>query len=604
LIIIAAMTAIERPGMGKFYRMSIKVLSVVLLGVIGALVAYTADVAFWIDSHLIHENAVADTRKAINVAPYVYGETPPAMLGEIKNPKNAYVHIKLRFRADNTEGFPNLFQTAPVNRGMRMEISGSTAAIIVPDLAVPDKLRGLTLTTSLKTGQWYALEVEALNGSFIRVLLDGRLVANHTDPEISMETTQLLLGGGFDPSRVFRGKMDNISITIGNFYLPHHSLEVVYVALIVFSALFFFTLWKALGENSAVQSLAGKLALLTFPLILILAYSEYRLSFLNTVYYAKRVALEQQIDKIEVLVMGSSNTVYGVAPEGFSHPGGFNLAFPGNGMFFDASLVEKYTGRMPHLRKVVLTVNYFTMGLDYSTFSQSWRQFFLRQNFNILIQPTAGLSFDSGFWVNPRNFSRIALYGDRAGSYISANHRPPVDIVTSLLDRVIRGVAIPVNMFATPSGWFDGEDASLVDIITTPSGWLDGGDVAGNEQTQKLGVAAAEAHNASADVGSYDRNLGYWEGMMDFLQRKNIDSVIVLLPTDISYYSHLDKLKVALMNRKLTEFANRHHIKFVDYTGDPRFSLSDFTTVLPDHMNARGAMKFSKILDEEVIKAQ
>lgn len=548
-------------------RISIKILSVVLLVAIATLAAYAMDVAFWMDSHLAPAKFTADNRETINVAPYIYGKTHPVSLGEIKNPKNAYVHLKLRFRVDSTEGYPNLFQTAPVNRGMRMEISGSTAAIIVPDLAVPGGLRMLTLTTSLNAGQWYALEVEALNGAFVRVMIDGHLVKDYYGPGLSMETDQFLVGGGFDASRVFRGQMDNISVMKGNLNLPHQSLLVVYMALVAMSALFFFTLWKALGEYDAVQRVVGKLALLVLPLVLILAYSEYRLSFLNTIYYTKRVALEQQIDKVEVLVMGSSNTVYGVAPEAFSHPG-FNLAFLGNGMFFDARLVEKYSERMPHLRMVVLTANYFTMGMDYSTFSQSWRQFFLRQNFNIPIKPTAGLSYDFEFWLNPRNFSRIALYGDQARGYIGANHYAPVD------------------------------------TITTPSGWFDSGDVSGDEQSKKLGIAGAEAHNATSDVKNYDRNLGYWDTLIDTLQRKNIAAVIVLLPTDVSYHGYLDKTKVELMNRKLMEFAIRHHIKFVDYTDDARFSLNDFTLVMPDHMNARGAMKFSKILDKEVIKAQ
>ena len=55
---------------------------------------------------------------------------------------------------------------------------------------------------------------------------------------------------------------------------------------------------------------------------------------------------------------------------------------------------------------------------------------------------------------------------------------------------------------------------------------------------------------------------------------------------------------------ELVEFANKHHIKFCDYTKDSRFSIEDFTWEMPDHMNALGAMKFSRILDEDVVKVQ
>ena len=177
----------------------------------------------WIRSHLPFMKPAADNRDTINVAPYIYGKTSLVSLGEIKNSDNAYIHLKLRFRADSTEGNPNVFQTAPVNRGMRMEISGSTAAIIVPDSTVPGGLKGLTLTTTLKTGQWYTLEVEALNGAFARITLDGHLVADYANAGLSMETSKFLVGGGFDASRAFRGEIGNISITKGNVAQSGHS---------------------------------------------------------------------------------------------------------------------------------------------------------------------------------------------------------------------------------------------------------------------------------------------------------------------------------------------------------------------------------------------
>lgn len=197
-------------------RLSMRILLVVWLVVLTILGAYSMGSGVWIRSHLPFMKSAADSRDTINVAPYIYGKMPPISLGEIKNPDNAYVHLKLRFRADSTEGYPNVFQTAPVNRGMRMEISGSTAGIIVPDLSVPGALKGLNLTTALKTGQWHTLEVEALNGSFVHATLDGHLVADYASTGLSMETSQLLVGGGFDASRTFRGEIDNISIKKGN----------------------------------------------------------------------------------------------------------------------------------------------------------------------------------------------------------------------------------------------------------------------------------------------------------------------------------------------------------------------------------------------------
>jgi hypothetical protein len=545
-------------------RIHLKIMLVGSFLLSAMLVTYTMDAAFWVESHLI-QREVSDNRATVDAAPYTYGKTIPISLGLIQNSKNSYFHLKLQFRADSVAGSHNVFQTAPLNHGIRMEISGSTAQLNVANSSVPAGIKKLVLTTTLNTGQWYTLGVEALNGSFVKVRFDGKDVVNYRDSDISIETSELLVGSGFDVSRVFRGEIRNISILKGNLQLPHQGLFFVYTTFVGMVVLFCFSLWALLGKYCSVQQVFGKLVLLAIPLFLILVYSEYRLSFLNSVYYLKRVGLEQQLDQVKVLVMGSSNTAYGIAPEAFSHQG-YNLAFMGSGMFSDAGLVNKYAEKLPQLKLVVLTANYFTMGLDYSTFSQSWRQFFLRQNFNIPVTPTTGVSFDLGFWLNPRNFSRIALYGDQAASKVFARHSRPVD------------------------------------IITTPSGWFDGGNASGAEATIKLGIAAAGAHNGSVDVEHYKKNISYWKPLVEGLQQNDIDAIIVLLPTDVSYHSHLDKVKIQLMNQSLKEFATRHNIEFADYSEDPRFSLSDFTVIMPDHLNALGAKKISNILDQDFIK--
>lgn len=238
-------------------RKSRLVLLVVWLGVVAVLGVYWMGSGTWVADHLPFMKVSADNRDTINVAPYIYGKTAPVSLGEIKNPENAYVHLKLRFRADSTEGYPNVFQTAPVNRGMRMEISGSTAAIVVPDLSVPAGLKGLTLSTDLKIGQWYVLEVEALNGSFIHATLDGHLVADYASASLSMETSQLLVGSGFDVSRAFHGQIDNISITKDNRPLLLYKSQGILFTF--FSVLFVFLFFK---QKNTVLIVAALLQIL------------------------------------------------------------------------------------------------------------------------------------------------------------------------------------------------------------------------------------------------------------------------------------------------------------------------------------------------------
>jgi hypothetical protein len=62
----------------------------------------------------------------------------------------------------------------------------------------------------------------------------------------------------------------------------------------------------------------------------------------------------------------------------------------------------------------------------------------------------------------------------------------------------------------------------------------------------------------------------------------------VALLTNVNYHSYFDKTQIKIINRKLTEITIKHHIKFVGYIDDVRFSLDDFTQRMPDYMNAHG----------------
>ena len=80
---------------------------------------YLIGARLWLRYDLPFMEIFVDNRDMIKATPYIYGKTPPIALGEIKTSHSTYFHMKFRFRADNNEGYPNVFQTAPANRGRR-----------------------------------------------------------------------------------------------------------------------------------------------------------------------------------------------------------------------------------------------------------------------------------------------------------------------------------------------------------------------------------------------------------------------------------------------------------------------------------------------------
>ena len=186
-----------------------------LISVLFALAIFAAHLGGLVRIHLPEVDNFIVNAKTTYVSQFINGNSP-IELGKLEKADNAYFRLKLRFRVDSAEGYPNLFQTATVNSGLRIEISGSNAAIIVADSSIKEGYRVILLPKIINIGQWYLLEIEALNGRYVRVILDEQNVVDFSNMGISFEVSEFLVGGGYDKTRRFRGQIDNIYIKKGN----------------------------------------------------------------------------------------------------------------------------------------------------------------------------------------------------------------------------------------------------------------------------------------------------------------------------------------------------------------------------------------------------
>lgn len=301
-----------------------------------------------------------------------------------------------------------------------------------------------------------------------------------------------------------------------------------------------------------------------FPALLLIGYLEYKLSGMDTHYHTKRLSFEQQLDSVEILSLGSSNAYFGINPTYYSRPG-YNLAFNYQSPYYDYRLVEKYIDRMSKLKVVILPSIYFQMGVDLPKTEGAWRMYFYRQYFNIPLESQADNAWSCDFMLEPKNFSKIALYGGNIYSYFLKQFKNRVDYDPER------------------NGWYNSSDAKPARL------------------EDRNGELAAGAHNQKVDVALFQKNLAYWQRLADLLQKKNVKLVVIRLPSHSTYYSNLDPEKVAKLELALSQFAERNHGKYEDYTKDSRIALEDYTPML-DHMNPQGAAKFTAILDHEVLQ--
>jgi len=236
---------------------------------------------------------------------YEYGH-PPISLGDVNDPHNAYFHLTLRFRIDSTEGHPNLFQTASFNKGLRIEFGGTSAVIIVADSNLPDKYRVIFLSNAIKMGQWYTLDLEAVNQGYIHAQIEGNKVARVATTGINMELSQILLGQGFNQDRNFKGQIENIVFTKGNAnstalavirHLPnsqHELLAVVANLGIFISALICILIepinrtltrtGRYIQEHILEKSFAIIFSLLAIQLVLLVALPAYRIVLVTYIF--------------------------------------------------------------------------------------------------------------------------------------------------------------------------------------------------------------------------------------------------------------------------------------------------------------------------------
>ncbi len=274
------------------FKITIKI---ALISVLLVLSIFAANLVGFIHIHLPQVDDFIVNSETTNVSQYIDGNTP-IVLGKLEKAENAYFRLKFRFRLDSAEGYPNLLQTAPLNGGLRMEIHGSTASIIVADANVREGYRIIILPNAINIGQWYKLEIEALNGGYVRVFLDEQNVADVSSSGISMEVSQFLVGGGFDKTRVFQGQIDNISIKKGD--LPwsivtiarnipnslHSVLSLIANVGILISLLFCLFFNKVNRTSWRVTKYFRKLHQIPIAIIAILTFFQILLMFVLPAY--------------------------------------------------------------------------------------------------------------------------------------------------------------------------------------------------------------------------------------------------------------------------------------------------------------------------------
>lgn len=289
------------------------------------------------------------------------------------------------------------------------------------------------------------------------------------------------------------------------------------------------------------------------PLLIIAIPLEHALRQVPNPYKYKYEWMQQHADSVEVLVFGSSHTFYGIRPEFFDSRA-FSLANVSQGRTQDLFLLKYWADHYKQLKTVIYPISFgswFGRGLEYGSESYRCRYY--------------------------KIYMDCDLYSD-----FSLDNLELSDVRTAK-GKVKRWIVHETDPGCDAYGWGATYQLSKKDMQK----WEDGTE------------AEAAVRRHTAKTWDYvEQNYEQMREMAEFCKARGIQLVLITTPCWASYYEHLDAKQLAKMNELTEHFREEYNLPYFDYLKDSRFEADDFYD--SNHLSDVGAIKFTKILDEDI----
>ena len=296
-----------------------------------------------------------------------------------------------------------------------------------------------------------------------------------------------------------------------------------------------------------------KLAVFLAPILIMVVVVEYRLRSVPNDYMTKRAYLERSIDRIQILVVGSSHAERGVLPQRLGAPA-FSIAYGSQDVYYDNKILSAYLPRAKNLKLVLVPMSLFSFWGKLDESVEAWRTSYYYHFWGI---PPASRR------LSLADYSLIALYGIPETRRLLWNgFRPthPIEIDEAGGDTRLRVTNLKTVM-----------DASV----------------------------PLERHSAMKPENIAE-NRRYFEEMLDALKARGIRAVLFTTPCFRTYYEKMSPEVYRLMQDEVQRLRQKYGLDYYNYLTDPRFGVEDFSD--SDHLSTKGAEKFTEILRDEVVK--
>lgn len=307
-----------------------------------------------------------------------------------------------------------------------------------------------------------------------------------------------------------------------------------------------------LSRSKVLSKFFLSLFFVSLPSLALICFTEYKLRQVPYTYNFKRAEFEKRLDSIEVLFLGSSHGLYGFDPDEYDCPA-FNLANHSQSLFYDCLLAEKYIGALPQLRTIVIPVAYFSFFSQLHQTSESWRDYYYYQFWNIRYPEIS--RFDK------KLYSMILLVTPgEAWKWLFRNF--DVDFSENL----------------TPLGFFARDTSSWRSMVNDANG------------TERVRV-----HDQIFDTSQARYNFSLLDELLTNAEKEKIDILLINMPVYHFYSDHVDPGRLEMTYDLVSALQVKHDFLFLDMFRDTGFLASDFYNT--DHLNAKGAKKLAAKLN-------
>jgi hypothetical protein len=297
-----------------------------------------------------------------------------------------------------------------------------------------------------------------------------------------------------------------------------------------------------------------RLVIFFTPLIGLIFLYEMFLTSITTSFTVKRDLIEQNLDSIELVAMGTSKTFAGINPA-FLNYFTVNLANNSQSIYYDIKLLEKYIDKLPKLKVIIMEVNFFSFEYNLDNGPESWRNTYYSHTFQIDPQ-SQKLDFYENFLLHIYKPKDILLHINSKKEY---------------------------NFYFNNKGW--GKNEITKTLPTKEFAFK-----------RYLHLRKNYMHE-----NYLNENIKLIDAFLEKLNQKNIKIVFVQMPVSPLLTKLIDN-KILSRNKGLVDGFKKKtkNLVYLDFLNDKRFLNTSF--IDSDHLNYSSANKFSSILNDTLLK--